>query len=84
MLLIVNKRKKASVSQNLFLGGFFMERNSLFEQENIKRMFAKIAIPGSNNPEHIKENISVFDFNLTEEEMNKIAKLDRNEKHDWY
>ncbi len=61
-----------------------MERNSLFEQENIKRMFAKIAIPGSNNPEHIKENISVFDFNLTEEEMNKIAKLDRNEKHDWY
>lgn len=43
-----------------------------------------VAIPGSGNPEHIKENISVFDFELTDEEMNKINELDRNEKHDWY
>lgn len=43
-----------------------------------------VAIPGSSNPEHILENISVFDFNLTEAEMNAIAALDRNEKHDWY
>lgn len=43
-----------------------------------------VAIPGSSNPEHIKENISVFHFSLTEEEMNRIAELNRNEKHDWY
>lgn len=43
-----------------------------------------VAIPGSSNPSHIKENISVFDFSLTDEEMAKIAALDRNEKHDWY
>ena len=43
-----------------------------------------VAIPGSSNPDHIKENISVFDFELTEEEMERIAALDRNEKHDWY
>ncbi len=43
-----------------------------------------VAIPGSSNPDHIEENISVFDFSLTDEEMNKIAGLDRNEKHDWY
>lgn len=43
-----------------------------------------IVIPGSSNPEHIKENISLFDFELTDEEMDKIAGLDRNEKHDWY
>ena len=42
------------------------------------------AIPGSSNPEHIRENISVFDFSLTEEEMASIAALDRGEKHDWY
>lgn len=43
-----------------------------------------VAIPGSGNPEHILENISLFDFELTETEMNAIAALDRNEKHDWY
>lgn len=41
-------------------------------------------IPGSSNPAHILENISLFDFELTNEEMEKIAALDRNEKHDWY
>lgn len=41
-------------------------------------------IPGSSNPEHIWENISIFDFSLSEDEMGKIAALNRNEKHDWY
>ena len=41
-------------------------------------------IPGSSNPEHMKENISIFDFELTEDEMTAIAVLNRNEKHDWY
>ena len=41
-------------------------------------------IPGSNNPEHIRENISIFDFVLTDEEMESIATLNKNEKHDWY
>lgn len=43
-----------------------------------------VAIPGSSNPEHIKENISVFDFELSTSEMDTIAALDRNEKYDWY
>lgn len=43
-----------------------------------------VAIPGSSNPSHIEENISVFHFSLTDEEMAKIAALDRGEKHDWY
>ena len=41
-------------------------------------------IPGSSNPEHIRENISIFDFVLTEEEMESIATLNKTEKHDWY
>lgn len=43
-----------------------------------------VAIPGSSNPDHIRENISVFHFSLSDEEMKEIAALDRNEKHDWY
>ncbi len=43
-----------------------------------------VVIPGSSNPEHIKENLDVFGFELTEDEMAQINALDRGEKHDWY
>lgn len=43
-----------------------------------------IVIPGSSNPEHIQENTELYDFSLTDEEMQQINALDRNEKHDWY
>ena len=41
-------------------------------------------IPGSSNPDHIRENLDLFGFELTPEEMDQIAALDRGEKHDWY
>ena len=34
-------------------------------------------IPGSKNPDHIKENIDIFDFERSEEEMNQIRALDK-------
>ncbi len=43
-----------------------------------------VVIPGSSNPKHIRENLDLFGFELTDEEMNQINALDRNEKHDWY
>ena len=43
-----------------------------------------VVIPGSANPEHIKENLDLFGFELTDDEMEQIAALDRVEKHDWY
>ena len=35
-----------------------------------------IVIPGSKNPDHIKDNIALYDFSLSQEEMQKIASLD--------
>lgn len=43
-----------------------------------------VVIPGSSNPDHIRENTELYDFKLTEAEMAQINALDRNEKHDWY
>ncbi|MCH5185419.1 MAG: aldo/keto reductase [Oscillospiraceae bacterium] len=40
-----------------------------------------IAIPGSNNPDHIQENIELFDFELTDEEMEKMRALDTGEPY---
>lgn len=41
-------------------------------------------IPGSSNPDHIRENTELYDFSLTDEEMAQVNALDRGEKHDWY
>lgn len=38
-----------------------------------------MVIPGSSNPDHIQENTELYDFELTDEEMEKINALDRNE-----
>ena len=43
-----------------------------------------VVIPGSSNPDHIKENLDLFSFELTDDEMAAINALDRGEKHDWY
>ena len=40
-----------------------------------------VVIPGSKNAEHIKDNMDIFDFALTDEEMEQIAKLDKNERY---
>lgn len=43
-----------------------------------------VVIPGSSNPDHIRENLDLFGFALSDEEMRRIEALDRGEKHDWY
>lgn len=43
-----------------------------------------VVIPGSSNPDHIRENTELYHFTLTEEDMNQMNALDRGEKHDWY
>lgn len=35
-----------------------------------------VVLPRSSNPKHIKENVSVFDFTLTDEEMSQIYEMD--------
>lgn len=43
-----------------------------------------VVIPGSGNPDHIAENLDIFGFELTDDEMEQIKNLNRDEKHDWY
>lgn len=40
-----------------------------------------IVIPGSKDPEHIRTNQDIFDFDLNNEEMKKIAILDKNTRY---
>ena len=38
-------------------------------------------VPGSSNPKHIQENIEVFDFELSDEEMAKMASLNQEKRY---
>lgn len=40
-----------------------------------------IVIPGSKNIEHIKDNFNIFDFKLTDEEMDEIVFLDKGVRY---
>lgn len=40
-----------------------------------------IVIPGSKNPDHIKANLDLFDFALTDKEMEKIAAMDQQKRY---
>ena len=40
-----------------------------------------IVIPGTKNVDHVRENFDIFDFKLTDEDMEKIAKINKNERY---
>lgn len=40
-----------------------------------------VVIPGSKNPDHIRDNFALFDFVLTEEEMEEIAEMNINKRY---
>ena len=40
-----------------------------------------VVIPGSKNVDHIRDNLDILDFTLTDAEMAQIAKLDRGERY---
>ena len=40
-----------------------------------------IVIPGSKNPDHIRDNFDLFDFALTEDEMAEISALDQDKRY---
>ena len=41
-----------------------------------------VTVPGSANPKHIAENYNVFDFELSPEEMKKIAALNQQRRYE--
>ena len=40
-----------------------------------------VVFPGSRNPNHIRDNFGIFDFALTDEEIEKIAAIDKNTRY---
>ena len=45
------------------------------------RQMGFAVIPGSKNVDHIRDNLNILDFALTDEEMAEIAELDKGERY---
>ena len=40
-----------------------------------------MVFPGSRNPDHIRDNFDIFGFALTDDEMARIAAVDKNTRY---
>ena len=40
-----------------------------------------VVIPGSKNPDHIRDNFDIFDFVLSDEDMAEISKVNKNKRY---
>lgn len=72
--------------KNLINEPLFTELAKKYNKTNVQIILrwhiqeGTIVFPRSTNPVHIKENFEIFDFALTNEEMNKIRALDAGKR----
>ena len=72
--------------KNLINEPLFTELSKKYGKKNVQIILrwhiqeGTIVFPRSTNPVHIKENFEIFDFTLTNEEMNKIRALDAGKR----
>lgn len=73
--------------KNLANESVFTELATKYGKSNIQIILrwhiqnGNIVIPGSKNPNHIRDNFDIFNFTLTEDEMTEIAKVDKGARY---
>lgn len=73
--------------KNLINEQIFKKLAEKYEKSNVQIILrwhiqsGNIVIPGATNLKHIKENIDIFDFKLSEEDMEEIAKINKNVRY---
>ncbi len=72
--------------QGLINEAVFTELGKKYGKSNVQIILrwhiqeGTIVFPKTTNPEHMKDNFDIFDFELTEDEMNQIRNLDQGKR----
>ena len=78
---------KGDMFRNQILLGIAKEHNRTVAQIILRFLIQSniIVIPKSTHKERMTENMNIFDFSLSEKDMQKIGTMDKNESlFDWY
>ena len=73
---------KTLINENIFT-----ELGKKYNKSNVQIILrwhiqeGNIVFPKTTNPEHMKDNLNIFDFEFTSDEMNKIKALDKNQRY---
>lgn len=73
---------KTLINENIFT-----ELGKKYNKSNVQIILrwhiqeGNIVFPKTTNPEHMKDNFNIFDFELTSDEMSKIKALDKNQRY---
>lgn len=73
---------KTLINENIFT-----ELSKKYNKSNVQIILrwhiqeGNIVFPKTTNKEHMKDNFNIFDFELTNDEMNRIKALDKNERY---
>jgi diketogulonate reductase-like aldo/keto reductase len=75
----------AHLQDNPVIVGLATKYGKSYAQIMLRWLIQKglVVIPKSVTPSRIQENISLFDFSLSNEDMNELAKLDMNKRFCW-
>lgn len=69
---------------NLINESVFTELANKYNKSNVQiilkwhTQMGFIVIPGTKNPVHIKDNFNIFDFELSQDDMQKISEINKN------
>ncbi len=73
--------------QTLLQEPLFMKLSNQYGKSNAQIILkwhiqsGNIVIPGSKNPEHIRDNFNLFDFMLSDDEMAEISAMDKQKRY---
>ena len=73
---------KTLINENIFT-----ELSKKYNKSNVQIILrwhiqeGNIVFPKTTNKEHMKDNFNIFDFELTNDEMNRIKSLDKNQRY---
>lgn len=73
--------------QGLLMDPLFTELGLKYKKTNAQIILrwhiqtGNVAIPGSRNPEHIKENFDIFDFEISDKDMLRIANRNKEKRY---